>query len=55
MWFEEEKVLFDSTNGIYKVHGKIIKPSEQEIKGNYTQMSMFSTENVKFSVLTGEL
>lgn len=33
MWFDEEKVLFDSTNGIYKVHGKIMKPLNTEIKG----------------------
>lgn len=33
MWFEEEKVLFDSANGIYKVHGKIMKPLTNEIKG----------------------
>ena len=33
MWFEEEKFVFDSANGIYKVHGKIMKPLNQEIKG----------------------
>lgn len=33
MWFEEEKVLFDSANGMYKVHGKIMKPLTNEIKG----------------------
>ena len=33
MWFEDEKILFDSANGIYKVHGKIMKPLNQEIKG----------------------
>ena len=33
MWFEEEKFEFDSSNGIYKVHGKIMKPLNPEIKG----------------------
>ena len=33
MWFEEEKFVFDSANGRYKVHGKIMKPLNQEIKG----------------------
>lgn len=33
MWFEEEKFMFDSTNGIYKVHGKLIKPLNPEVKG----------------------
>lgn len=33
MWFEEEKVLFDSTNGMYKVHGKIMKPIDPDVKG----------------------
>ena len=33
MWFEEEKILFDSTNSIYKVHGKIMKPINQDING----------------------
>ena len=33
MWFEEEKFVFDSSNGVYKVHGKIMKPLTPEIKG----------------------
>lgn len=33
MWFEEERFVFDSANGIYKVHGKLIKPLNTEIKG----------------------
>ncbi len=33
MWFEEERFTFDSTNGIYKVHGKLMKPLNPEIKG----------------------
>ena len=33
MWFEEERISFDSSSGIYKVHGKIMKPLNLEIKG----------------------
>lgn len=33
MWFEEEKFVFDSTNGMYKVHGKVAKPLNQEVRG----------------------
>lgn len=33
MWFEEDKILFDSANGIYKVNGKIMKPLNPDIKG----------------------
>ena len=33
MWFEEERFIFDSSNGIYKVHGKIVKPLKPEVKG----------------------
>ncbi len=33
MRFEEEKFVFDSANGIYKVCGKIMKPLNTEVKG----------------------
>ncbi len=33
MWFEEERFVFDSANGIYKVHGKLVKPLDPDVKG----------------------
>lgn len=33
MWFEEERFVFDSANGIYKVHGKLVKPLTPDVKG----------------------
>lgn len=33
MWFEEERFTFDSANGIYKVHGKLVKPLKPSVKG----------------------
>ena len=33
MWFEEERFIFDSANGIYKVHGKLVKPLNPDVKG----------------------
>lgn len=33
MKFETKEILFDSANGLYKVHGKILKPVNKEIKG----------------------